>query len=572
MLLSQIAVSYQVDYGVVITDTIQSIAPNQTIDYVFGQTADLSVYKDYSVRVWIKYSGDNYSPNDSILNFVVHNSPVISGFPYLESFENNDGYFFVTGKNTSWQWGTPAKPIINKAPNGNKCWVTSITDTYNDNETSYLVSPCFNLSGLTQPVLSFSHIFDIELDYDYAWVEYSLDGETWLKLGTVGNGTNWYDNISLINWRVSNKKWHVASYNLPVTAANMRFRFVMSSDAGLTMEGLGIDDVHIFDKALIYTGPAITAITQPANGNGWVEYFAAGKKTVSINPNGMQLGNTTVQVYPFTGAVRNSNNQYFLNRNIVIQTTNPPTGLVGVRFYFTAAEADSAVKANNCTSCSTIYDPYELGVSKYSGSVTDENNSLADDINGFFQFILPDSTKIIPYDNGYYAEFNVNNFSECWLSKSLVKNSAASNCKGDTITLKAAAAGTVYQWQVDNGSGYSNLINSVNYAGATTNSLQLFAIPGNFTGYKYRCVVNSVNGPETVLRFTNVWNGSTNTDWFTASNWSCGVVPDEFTDVIIPAGLPNYPVLLNPASVRSIKLKPGGPLTINGGNFDIKGK
>ncbi len=59
--------------------------------------------------------------------------------------------------------GAPAKIIINKAANGQKAWVTSLNGKYKNNEQSYLYSPCFDLSGLTQPVLSFAHIFDIDI-------------------------------------------------------------------------------------------------------------------------------------------------------------------------------------------------------------------------------------------------------------------------------------------------------------------------------------------------------------------------------------------------------------------------
>ena len=38
------------------------------------------------------------------------------------------------------------------------------------------------------------------------------------------------------------------------------------------------------------------------------------------------------------------------------------------------------------------------------------------------------------------------------------------------------------------------------------------------------------------------WDGSTDTDWSKASNWSAGV-PTSGVDVIIPSGLGTYPVL-----------------------------
>ena len=61
-------------------------------------------------------------------------------------------------------------------------------------------------------------------------------------------------------------------------------------------------------------------------------------------------------------------------------------------------------------------DPYELGVTKYSGAAVEENGTLADNTGGIYSFILPANTEIIPYDNGYYAEFPVNSFSEFWLN------------------------------------------------------------------------------------------------------------------------------------------------------------
>ena len=183
--LNNINVSYQVNGGTVVTETIPSIAANQSLDYTFAQTANLSAYIDYNLNVWIHYAGDNYAANDSILNYTLHNTPVISDYPYLQSFENNDGYFYTRGTNSSWQWGTPSKTIINKAPNGIKAWATNLTRNYNNDETSYLYSPCFDITPLKKPVLSFSHIFDVELDYDYTWVEYSMDGITWKKLGAM---------------------------------------------------------------------------------------------------------------------------------------------------------------------------------------------------------------------------------------------------------------------------------------------------------------------------------------------------------------------------------------------------
>ncbi|MEP7144839.1 MAG: hypothetical protein ABI707_18285, partial [Ferruginibacter sp.] len=560
--LNNLPVSYQVNGGAVITENIASIAPNQIMDYTFTHTADLSAFIDYNINVWVKYPSDSYTVNDSVLNFNVHNSPVISSYPYLQNFETGNGFFYTKGTNSSWQWGTPAKSIIHKAASGTRAWVTNLTGNYNNDETSYLYSPCFDIHGLAQPVLSFSHILITELNYDHSWVEYSTNGIVWQKLGNAGSGTNWYDDASLTAWSGANTAWHVASIDLPLSATNIRFRFVLSSDAGVTDEGIGIDDIHVFDKAVIYTGSPVTGITQGVSGNNWVDFSSGGRRIASLNSNGTNLGATTIQVHPYSGSVRNSNNQYYANRDIVVHVSNPATGNVGMRFYFTEAEAQNLVNAEGCESCLKPADPYELGVTKYSGKAADENGTLNDDTTGYFQFILPANTIIVPYDNGYYAEFSVNSFSEFWLSSGNIKPAANGVCPGETILFTTDAEANNFQWQENNGSGYGNIIDGSSYSGTTTPALQLINLPTTFSGYKYRCLKDGIPGNENAVRFTNVWNGNTSNNWFVATNWSCGTVPDQYTDVIIPNGITVYPLINANTAIKSINVHPGATVTV----------
>jgi hypothetical protein len=576
-LLNNIAVSFRINGGAVVTENIPVLTGNQTLNYTFAATANLGAYIDYNCDFWINYGPDTYRGNDSLLNYNFHNSPLITSYPYLEGFENDNGNWFVKGNNTSWQWGAPVKPAINKAANGNKAWVTSLVGRYRENEQSYLYSPCFDLTGMAQPVLSFSHIFLIEdnCPCDYTWVEYSADGgSTWQKLGTPGTGTNWYDDVSSGNWQASQPNWHVASIDIPVAVSNVKFRFVMFADGGVNFEGVGIDDIHVFDKKLIYTGPAITSgLSQTVNTNGWVHFNdAGGKRVVSVNSLGQNLGLTNVQVYPHTGSVRDTSGQYYADRNIVVRPTVTPTGNVKIRFYFTDAEAKTLIAATGCATCLKPTDPYELGVTKYSSLAAEENGTLSDNAAGAYAFINPAAVDIIPYDNGYYAEYAVSSFSEFWLAKTAIIPSG-NICAGDTITYTASSAGSTYQWQEDNGSGFANIANGANYNGATTSTLKLFGLPTSNTGNKYRCVVNGVPGNTVTLRFTKLWNGSVSTDWFNTANWGCGQLPDQYTDVVLPAGLSNYPVLNSNAAIRSLKTNTASTVTVvAGANLDIKGK
>ena len=416
---TNVPISYSIN-GTTVTETIPSIGPNQTMIYNFSKTADLSAYQNYILGLWVSNPSDNYHKNDSLLNINFQTTPVISNYPYLEGFENNNGYWYTQGINDSWQWGTPAKTIINKAANGTKAWVTNLSGNYNDNELSYLYSPCFDLSSLVRPVLSFSHIFQTEdnCDCDYHWVEYSTDAVNWIKLGVKGNGTNWYDDSAKQSWQRSYTKWHVSSIDIPTRANKTRFRFVMSSDPATNYEGIGIDDIHIFDKAAIYNGSNIGGgFSQNLSGNNWINFDVDSNRVLAINPNGQELGNTQVKVYINKSGIRNANNQYYLDRNIVLLPSQAPTSNVSVRFYFLDSEADSLISATGCGSCTTISDAYEAGVSQYSKAPTEEDSTLRNNIHGTYQYILPrQQVKIIPYDNGYYAEYQVNGFSEFWIN------------------------------------------------------------------------------------------------------------------------------------------------------------
>jgi hypothetical protein len=573
--LNNVQVNYKINNGAVVTENIASLGPNQTIDYVFTQTADLSAYIGYNVAVWVKYNGDNYTPNDSIVNITVHNSPVISSFPYLETFENNNGNFYTSGTNSSWQWGVPSKTIINKAANGSKIWTTNLGGNYTDNESSFLISPCFDISGLTNPVLSFSQIFQVEQGFDYTWVEYTTDGKTWRKLGNVNEGTNWYDDAVTNSWSNLPGKWHVASIDLPVSNTTIRFRFVLSSDGGVTEEGIGIDDIRIHEKAPIAGISAqATAVSATVTGSNWVSFKNGDSILAEINANGQNLGSVSVTPYFNTnGIIRNSNNQYYANRNYTITSTNSPTANVSVRLYLTDTEAKALQNATGCASCDKPFDAYELGVDKYREIFSEDNGSIDDNFNNY-QFISPANTNILPHGNGYYAEFSVNNFSEFWFSKGDIAPLSKYVCQGSTTAVfTAGASGAAYQWQVDNGSGYTNIINNANYSGATTNTLTVSNLVETNTGNKYRVVIDGTNGNEYTLRFRNVWSGSVNTNWFTAANWSCGLVPDQYTDVTIPSDAPRYPVVNATTAIRSLRMLKNAPVIINAGvNLNVNGR
>ena len=146
-----------------------------------------------------------------------------------------------------------------------------------------------------------------------------------------------------------------------------------------------------------------------------------------------------------------------------------------------------------------------------------------------------------------------------------VIGSKAANCPGTDVTFVAGLTGSNYQWQVNNGTGYINLTNTGIYSGVNTASLKLLAPPTNMYGYKFRCVVNgTTNSPENKLRFGVQWKGTTSSAWENPLNWTCGVLPDAQTEVIIPVTT-TYPFLASNAACYSLRLSAGSTVTVKTG-------
>lgn len=136
-------------------------------------------------------------------------------------------------------------------------------------------------------------------------------------------------------------------------------------------------------------------------------------------------------------------------------------------------------------------------------------------------------------------------------------------------TVMSNVSGTNYQWQVNNGSGYTNVVNDANTSGANNRILQLGNIPSSYTGNTYRCLVDgNVLSIVFELRFINRWIGLVNNAWENPGNWSCGVLPDENTDVVINSGTV---FLSSNASVRSIQVSSGASFTVND-NYKLQTK
>jgi len=421
---TNIPIFYQLGSQGVVSETIPLIAGKDTITYTFNTLMDLAAPGQHDIKVWIAFPGDNYSANDTLKDIAVHNQPVIQDFPYLENFETNDGYYFTDGRNSSWEYGTPNSTSLDHAASGQKVWKTGLTSAYNPEELSYLYSPCFNLSSLTQPMLSFSLFSEIETPgsdgvYDSAYVEYSTDGGlSWSLLGQQGAGYNWYNEVNNSWTGTSTNYWQVASIPLPNTAS-LSLRWVFSSDVGAQFGGIGLDDIHIFDYSKPISNEDSFPVPITQNVAVTTEFTKDGNISGIIDPLNQNLGALNFQSYQHATHVSEDSQQLFLPRNFAV-TRNSNNALDSIRVSLYVK--DSLMKVvRTSTACSTCpthpNEVYRMGVTTYTdNNPAVINNSLADDTNGLYLFIPSEKVSWVPYFDGYYAQFKTNQVGEYWFN------------------------------------------------------------------------------------------------------------------------------------------------------------
>jgi hypothetical protein len=204
-----------------------------------------------------------------------------------------------------------------------------------------------------------------------------------------------------------------------------------------------------------------------------------------------------------------------------------------------------------------------------------------------FKFIgLPDSTTNEAASHGYilfkikpkaglsignifsnqaaiYFDFNLPVFTN---TEKTIISDGNGICPGGNIKYSSSISGSSYQWQVNTGSGYTNISNSATYSGVTTAALQISAAATSMYGYKYRCMVNGNSySAESQLKFMVTWTGAGDTNWQNPANWNCGVLPDAGTDVLIKTGLTNYPIVNNNVTCHGIRAAQGATILVKTG-------
>ena len=189
--ITNIPVTFQVDGNTPVTETIASIAGNTSISYTFtATTTDLALSGSHTVKVWVDLASD-------IIMKMIHNSCyyIIRQLFQLslicKILNQESVHGLQTGKKAHGNMARRFLPRSTGRQVAAKHGRQVYAGNYNDNELSYLYSPCFDITGMTNPTLSLSIALDLEdcggSLCDGAYVEYSADGIYMVKTGNKWN-------------------------------------------------------------------------------------------------------------------------------------------------------------------------------------------------------------------------------------------------------------------------------------------------------------------------------------------------------------------------------------------------
>lgn len=253
------------------------ISPNQSLSIDLPQ---VSLSKGiYTLVVNSTIANDAFSDNNTgVSTFYINDSGTVGVTNTFES-ASNELLEYNAGSNSGlWTRGIRTGGMLATA--SNNVYATSLSGNYPDLQTSYLVSQCYNLTQVVNPQLSFKMAFDLELNWDIVYVQYSTDlGQNWQVLGTQGAG--WYNsnrtpqttgadcnNCVGAQWTGTNSTLSTYTYSLVTlnAATNIIFRIVFISDDAVNQQGVVVDDFLIdgtlsneafeLNKIVIYPNPS----------------------------------------------------------------------------------------------------------------------------------------------------------------------------------------------------------------------------------------------------------------------------------------------------------------------------
>jgi Secretion system C-terminal sorting domain len=302
--------------------------PNQSVTI---SLPEINLTKDlYILNIIVTVINDEVSQNNTGTKTFVINSPgIVNETNTFETDANKLLAYDDSGLFSTWQRGICTTGVIDTG--SNNVYASNLTGNYDNNRKAYLTSGCYDLSQIINPVMTFKMAYDLEINYDIVYLEYTIDkGINWYRLGDVA--PNWYnsdrtpetsgtDCENCIGGQWTGTNLTLTEYIYPLNSftaiQNVIFRIVFHSDGGLTQLGVVVDDFLISGTNLA---------TDSFNLENIAIYPNPSKGIYNLSLNNLTID--TIELYDLTGVKINVIDNLKINNNeSILDLTSVASGV-----------------------------------------------------------------------------------------------------------------------------------------------------------------------------------------------------------------------------------------------------
>lgn len=327
---------------------------------------------------------------------------------------------------------------------------------------------------------------------------------TWTDVGTTTTYTS--------QGKVAGDVSAVLSENLPAAADNqavvqVRWVYWVSNGASGSRDRINIDDISITGTtgcvAAAITaqpsttvqnrcqGSAATALSVTATGTTLTYQWYS--NTTATTSGGTPVGTSSASYTPVTTATGTLYYYCVVSAACGASVTSNVSGAVNVTAIPSAPAGTINVSAN--PSCGAANLTYSAPSATIYWQTTAGGTSTTNPTTSSYTSSATAGSYTI-----YLRELN----GTCWSPVTSVTfsvvapvnitaqppNRVITDGSNTTFVVTATGSSLTYQWQVDTGSGFVDLVNGAPYSNVTTATLNITAAPITMNGYIYRCVVS----------------------------------------------------------------------------------
>lgn len=257
---SSLPVFFSIDGSNKVYDNIPGPIPvDGEVTFKFSQPANITAPGFYDkFIVDLDVPGDEDPVNDTIGRDLFIQKSLNA--PSLENFETGAGYWIPGGTSPTWECIIPEGGGFPPIPGSPKAWTLSPYGNYISDDTSWVVSSCYDLVSTDSLLFEMKLWLDSEEGKDGAAVEYSVDdGESWVLLnGNVhGWNWNWYNStissLGTAGWSYLTSGWKTVRQVIPAflnKEPKVKFRVKWAADADNSFRGMAFDDVRVYNAPI----------------------------------------------------------------------------------------------------------------------------------------------------------------------------------------------------------------------------------------------------------------------------------------------------------------------------------